>query len=130
MSSAPDGAGDERDTGTVLRADIRVVARELVSAFGPTIIAAATGTKDLDLPLEWTQSDGRLPKDDADRRLRFMLHQWYLVESSEGREVARLWFLGGNSELGEDTPLTAIREDRFDEVITAVATVTTPGVLG
>ncbi|MDP3949510.1 hypothetical protein [Microbacterium sp.] len=42
------------------------------------------------------------------------------MAAAEGEQVARLWFVGGNPWLRDNTPITAIREDRFDEVANAV----------
>jgi len=45
-----------------------------------------------------------------------------LLAASDGTAVARQWFIGGNPRLGEDTPITAIREDRHEAVASAVRT--------
>jgi hypothetical protein len=46
---------------------------------------------------------------------------WTRLEQAEGEHVARGWFIGGSPLLDEDTPLTAIREDRAKDVTAAVA---------
>ena len=43
-----------------------------------------------------------------------------MLVAEESDHVARAWMIGGNPFLGEDTPLTAIREDRGGAVIAAV----------
>ena len=45
---------------------------------------------------------------------------WTRIAVGETEHTARAWFIGGNPLLGEDTPLTAIREDRAREVMAAV----------
>jgi len=52
----------------------------------------------------------------ADPRLAFALRIFRMIEAKEGGDVARAWMIGGNPMLGEDTPITAIRERRFSEV--------------
>jgi len=49
------------------------------------------------------------------RRLQFAHEQWTRLAEAEGEDVARAWFIGANPWLDDDTPITAIREDRFDE---------------
>ena len=109
---------------------IRAVARKLNAALGPTMVAAATGTKNRQLPTEWATAGGPRPGVYEERKLRFALEQWNRISDFDGPEVARIWFLGGNPTLGEKTPLTAIREGRYEDVRTAVATYTDPGTLG
>ncbi|WEG08620.1 hypothetical protein PU630_15450 [Microbacterium horticulturae] len=43
------------------------------------------------------------------------------MAAAEGHQVARQWFIGGNPHLHDETPITAIREDRHEEVVDAVA---------
>jgi hypothetical protein len=38
-----------------------------------------------------------------------------MLAEAEGEHVARAWFIGANPWLEYDTPITAIREDRFRE---------------
>ena len=48
--------------------------------------------------------------------------QWNLLtgaEGAKGRDEARAWFIGANPKLGNDSPVTAIREGRYQEVFVA-----------
>ncbi|MEC5150577.1 hypothetical protein [Cryobacterium sp. GrIS_2_6] len=54
------------------------------------------------------------------RRLQFAYEQWTKLVEAEGEHVARAWFIGANPWLDYDTPITAIREDRFKETGHAV----------
>jgi hypothetical protein len=103
------------------RMDVHQIARELVGALGPTLVAAMTGTKDRKLPSKWAKPDGPEPSADFARRLQLGHRAWRALEQAESDHVARQWFIGGNPLLGEDTPLTAIREDRGRDVMEAVA---------
>jgi hypothetical protein len=101
------------------RMSVHEIARELVHALGPTLVAAMTGSKDRKLPSRWAKDDGPEPGPDFVRRLQYGHRAWRTVASTDGAHVARQWFIGGNPVLGEVTPLTAIRADRGGEVITA-----------
>jgi len=45
---------------------------------------------------------------------------WTHTAGAEGEHVARSWFIGANPVLQETTPLTAIRNDRGDDLMLAV----------
>ncbi|ROS22173.1 hypothetical protein EDF22_3679 [Rathayibacter sp. PhB127] len=102
------------------RMDVHEVAAVLVQGLGPTLVAAMTGSKDRKLPSKWAKPDGPRPSADFTRRLQLGHRVWVALSGSESEHVARQWFLGGNPVLHEDTPITAIREDRGSEVIEAV----------
>lgn len=106
--------------GRATRLDIRELVRELNAALGPTLVAAATGSKDRKLPIKWAKDDGPRPGNDFERRLRLMSRTWSTVAAHEGAHVARAWFIGANPFLGERTPLTAIRNDDAAEIGRAV----------
>ena len=99
--------------------DIHEVARDLVEGLGSTLVAALTGSKDRKLPNKWAKPEGPEPSVDFKRRLLLAHRIWTQIENSDGAHVARQWFIGGNPSLKEDTPLTAIREDRDFEVANA-----------
>lgn len=93
------------------RIGLRELVRELNAALGPTLVAAATGSKDRKLPIKWAKDDGPRPGNDFERRLRLLFRTWSAVTEHEGAHVARAWFIGANPFLDERTPLTAVRED-------------------
>lgn len=76
----------------------------LTARLGPCLATAPTGG-------EW---------DPADLRLDFASRIFRMIEVLECADVARGWMIGGNAMLGEDTPITVIRESRFSEVESAV----------
>lgn len=100
--------------------DIHDIVRELNATFGPTLVAALSGSKDRRLPIRWAKAAGPEPRADATRRLQFAHRQWTLLATADGEQVARQWFIGGNPHLNENTPITAIREDRHGDVASAV----------
>jgi hypothetical protein len=102
------------------RMDLHQVAEILVGGLGPTLVAAMTGTKDRKLPSKWAKPDGPNPSPAFTKRLLLAHRAWAALTAEESDYLARQWFIGGNPLLGEDTPLTAIREDRGKELIGAV----------
>ncbi|KRF04353.1 hypothetical protein ASH00_14715 [Arthrobacter sp. Soil782] len=100
--------------------DVHQVARELNSALGPTLVAALSGVGDRELPTRWAQSDGPEPAPECAQRLRFAHEQWTRFAAGESEDAARNWFICGNPRLDEGTPLTAIRENRWQDVSAAV----------
>jgi hypothetical protein len=102
------------------RLDIHEIVRQLNAHLGTTLVAASTGTKDRGLPLKWAKPDGPMPREEAQRRILFLHRVWRQLAEAESDHVARSWMIGGNPLLDEDTPVTAIREDRYKEVAAAV----------
>ena len=99
----------------MIRLDIREITRRLIGSLGGTLVAALSGSKDPKLPYRWAKVDGPSPKNESMRRLQFAYEQWTRLAQCEGEDVARAWFIGANPWLDYDTPITAIREDRFKE---------------
>jgi hypothetical protein len=106
-----------------IKLDIREITRRLNGALGATLVASLSGTKDAKLPYRWAKADGPAPKNEAMRRLQFAYEQWTKLAEAEGEHVARAWFIGANPWLDYDTPVTAIREDRFKDAAKAVQAV-------
>lgn len=103
------------------RMDIHEVVRQLNTHLGPTLVAALAGTRDRKLPIRWAKLDGPTPGTDYQRRLQVAHRLWTLVAGAESDHVARSWFIAANPLLEEDTPITAIREDRRKQVVAAAA---------
>lgn len=112
------------------RMDIREIVRRLNNALGATLVAALAGYKDRKVSYGWAKEDGPTPKVAAIKRLQFAYDQWQLVAEAEGEHVARMWFIGANPWLGNDSPIDAIREDRFKDVGNAAAAMIDDGFAG
>jgi hypothetical protein len=100
--------------------DIREVTRRLNAALGPTLVSTLAGLADTGASKEWAKGDGPAPSPEAARRLVFAYEQWQRVVEAEDEDIARLWFVGMNPWLGDDSAIEAIREDRLKEVRYAV----------
>lgn len=99
--------------------DIREITRRLNQNLGATLVAGLTGSKDRKISYKWAQHDGPAPKEQTVRRLAFAYEKWSLIAAVEGEHVARMWFIGSNPWLENDTPVDGIREGNFKEVAAA-----------
>ncbi|MGF9662851.1 hypothetical protein AAIH25_13360 [Arthrobacter crystallopoietes] len=92
------------------------VVRELADSLGPTLVAALTGNRVRLSADDWVMEDGPEPDENEAERLRCALEQWNLLAQAENPDTARAWFVGANPMLEDESPVTAIREGRFEEV--------------
>ncbi|MEW2011506.1 hypothetical protein AB0300_18780 [Microbacterium sp. NPDC078814] len=94
--------------------------RRLIVALGPTLVSTLAGSRDTQAATSWVQARGARPNAEAIARLECAEVVWRIISDAEGDQVARLWFVGANPFLrDESTAITAIRDGRFDEVIGA-----------
>lgn len=112
-----------------MRRDIHEVVAELLAELGPTAIRAMTGTRDRSMPSRWARENGPEPRPGTEERLRLGYRVWLMLED-EGPRVAAAWMIGANPLLGEDTPLTAVREGRAEEVAAAAEAFATGTFVG
>jgi hypothetical protein len=109
---------------------IREIVRRLNAGLGPTLVAGLTGSKDRRISHKWAKEDGPEPNAAAVRRLMSAIRLWTELSDAHGEHVARLWFIGSNPWLDEDSPVEAIMEDRFKEVRVAANAMLTEGFSG
>lgn len=109
-------ATDIRIHRDAARMKVHELVQILNAGLGTTLVAALTGVSNRKQPNEWAKPDGPAPRAEALNRLEFAYRIWSALESEEGVDVARRWFIGGNPLLNETTPITAIREDRHADV--------------
>lgn len=103
-------------TGSTGENDTHWIVRQLNEALGSTLVAALSGAENREQPHDWGRPDGPELSPDVWNRMHFAHQIWTALELVEGRDVARRWFIGANSLLGEATPVMAIRENRHAEV--------------
>lgn len=96
-------------------ADVRALVSELNGHLGATLVAALSGTRNSKDPYSWAEGHIR-PGTAQERRLRLAHLAWHQIVEAESEDIARVWFLGANPFLGDDSAITALREDRLDEV--------------
>lgn len=95
---------------------IREIVRRLNAGLGPTLVAGLSGNKDRRISHKWAKQDGPEPNPNSVRRLMMAIRLWTELSDAHGEHVARLWFIGSNPWLDEDSPVEAIMEDRFKQV--------------
>lgn len=117
MSISPTIVAGHGDTA---RLDIHELVRRLNSHLGPLLVATLAGSKDSKLPYKWAKPDGTTPGPAFQKRLQLAHRAWLIIADAESEAIARAWFVGGNPFLDEDTPVTALREDRHKEVAHAL----------
>ncbi|MDJ0318935.1 hypothetical protein [Pseudarthrobacter sp. PS3-L1] len=111
------------------RLGIREIVRRLNAALGATLVAALSGSKDRKISYKWAQQDGPTPNAHAVKRLQFAYAQWILISEAEGEHVARMWFIGANPWLDHDSPVDAIRSDKYRETAAAAAAMVDDGFI-
>lgn len=94
----------------------RELVRALASNLGPTLTAALAGERDRSVIDAWCRDGSPEPSAAAFQRLQCADAQWKLIEGVQGADTARLWFIGMNPRLSNDSPVEAIMEGRFTEV--------------
>lgn len=109
---------------------IREIVRRLNAGLGPTLVAGLAGSKDRRISHKWAKEDGPEPNQAAVRRLMAAIRLWTELSEAHGEHVARLWFIGSNPWLEEDSPVEAIMEDRYKETRAAANAMLTGGFSG
>lgn len=109
---------------------IREIVRRLNAGLGPTLVAGLAGSKDRRISHKWAKEDGPEPNQAAVRRLMAAIRLWTELSEAHGEHVARLWFIGSNPWLDEDSPVEAIMEDRYKETRVAANAMLTGGFSG
>lgn len=97
------------------------VVGSLNDALGASTVAYLAGAKDSKTPFRWALVGGPTPRDASTRRLLFAYEQCAVLRTAIGVEAARLWFIAANPALAYETPVEAIRADRFKETAKAAA---------
>lgn len=115
MSIAP---GGPRHRARSVFMDTSDVVQELCEALTSKLVAGLAGVKDPGQVRKWARGELK-PTQPAEQRLRFAHDVIQEVESAQGRRVAQAWAMSINPRLGYDSPLKAIREDRFQETAAA-----------
>lgn len=102
-----------------MQKDLHELVAELLRALGPTTVQAMTGNADRSMPAKWAKPNGPKPRLKAEQQLRLGYRVYAMMRDAEGPSVAAAWLHGANPQLGEDTPITAIREQRAGAAVGA-----------
>jgi hypothetical protein len=115
MSIAP--GGPKHRAGAVHQ-DITDVTHELCELLTSKLVASLAGVKDSSQVRKWARGE-LSPQQPAHTRLSFAYDILQNIEAAAGRRTAEAWAMSVNPRLGYDTPIKAIREDRFRETAAA-----------
>jgi hypothetical protein len=91
----------------------------LNSKIGPTLVAASIGLRNRTAVSEVSESLEEILSVEQRLRLNALLEVWTTVANSEGDDIARAWMIGANPWLNDESAITALREDRFNQVTVA-----------
>lgn len=116
MSIAP---GSPKHRAGAIHQDIAQVTEELCGVLTSSLIASMAGVKGSSQVRKWARGE-LVPSQPARTRLTFAFDILRTIEASEGRRTAEAWAMSVNPRLNYDTPIKAIREDRFREIAAAV----------
>jgi hypothetical protein len=98
-----------------VKVDIRMIVRLLNENLGTTLVATLAGSHERHVSRGWALSDGPLPDEAAEVRLRAAQDVWETIVRQEDPQTIRNWFLGDSPQL-EEPPVMALRAGRLDEV--------------
>lgn len=115
MSGVSGGSGRRDRSDSVEAAE---VVQELCHLLGLKLVGSLTGVKDPVQVSQWA-GGGPEPAPPVLQRLRFAHHVLSAIKEGQGKSVAQAWATSVNPRLGYDSPLKAIREDRFQETAAA-----------
>ncbi|MFH5880235.1 hypothetical protein [Arthrobacter sp. NA-172] len=115
MTIAP---GSPRHRARSVFMETSEVVQELCDVLTSKLVAGLSGVKDPGQVRKWARGDLQ-PTQPAQQRLRFAHDVIQEIESAQGRRVAQAWAMSINPRLGYESPIKAIREDRFQETAAA-----------
>ncbi|GGS08645.1 MULTISPECIES: XRE family transcriptional regulator [Streptomyces] len=104
-----------RDTTERTIADI---ARFLQDNFSQRVTAHVAGIEDAKQVGKWCRGINA-PRYEAEVRLRTAYQIFKLIENGENPHTARAWMIGMNPQLEDESPLQAIADGQFKDVMAA-----------
>lgn len=118
MPTLRDTASTEAHRTTV-ESSVADIAAFLQEALGQKLVAFMVGVEDPKTVGRWA-SEKRLPQDPAaEQKLRAAYQIFRLLATQEGPHTVRAWFVGLNPQLDDESPATAISENRVRDVMVA-----------
>ncbi|MGV9248655.1 XRE family transcriptional regulator [Streptomyces sp. NPDC003710] len=118
MQTQRETAAEARAHRETAQQTIADIARFLQNNFSQRITAYVAGIEDAKQVGKWCKGLN-VPRFDSEVRLRTAYQVFKLIESGENCHIARAWMIGMNPQLEDNSPLQAIAEDHFKEVMAA-----------
>lgn len=97
---------------------IAEIARILQETFSQRVTAHIAGVEDAKQVGRWARSQNA-PRFDSECRLRTAYQVFTYIATCENEHIARAWMMGMNPQLDDDSPIVAIADERFKEVMAA-----------
>jgi hypothetical protein len=95
--------------------------QELCDVLTSRVLAALAGVRDPGQVRKW--AEGVLePTQPVEQRIGFAHEVLHEIAGAQGKRTAQAWVLSVHPRLGYDSPIKAIREDRFQETAAAAKT--------
>ncbi|MFD5881923.1 XRE family transcriptional regulator [Streptomyces yangpuensis] len=104
-----------RDTAEL---KIAAIAGFLQEQFSQRVVARIASIEDPKQVGRWSRGQNE-PRFDSEFRLRTAFQVFRYIEECENRHVARAWMMGMNPQLEDESPLLAIADEKFKEVMAA-----------
>lgn len=95
---------------TTVRTPPWQMAAELQDLFGQRIVAFMTGIADPKAVGRWSRGE-RMPRNDAEQRLRDAYQIVTFLTLADSRETARAWFIGMNPHFSDRAPFAILGEN-------------------
>jgi len=100
-----------------MTAETKKIATDLQQWLGQRVVAYSTGVRSPKAVARWTKGEGLHPG--TERRLRALYRAALILNGAYGPETVRAWLAGANPDLGDTTPIEALREGRDVDVFHA-----------
>ncbi|QYG95845.1 XRE family transcriptional regulator (plasmid) [Iamia sp. SCSIO 61187] len=103
-----------------IRSPLPTIVEFLIEVLGGPLVMRIAGRSDPTALAGWVDGT-RKPRAAADKRLRIAYRVFLTIQAADSDHVARAWFVGLNPQLGDVSPVEALRADRHLDVVTAAA---------
>ncbi len=117
MSSRTKSRSEEAHRKTV-RSTIADVAAFLQEVLGQKLVAYLAGVTGAKTVGRWASGEQH-PRSAAEQHLRAAYQVFLLLQEGDSAHTARAWLIGLNPQLDDESPVTAIRDGRLRDVMTA-----------
>jgi hypothetical protein len=118
MQTQPGPTAEARAHRAQTEESIGGIARFLQETYSQRLTAHIAGIEDPKQVGRWCKEQST-PRYDSEERLRTAYQVFKLIEGGENFHIARAWMIGMNPQLDDDSPLQAIADARFKDVMAA-----------
>ncbi|HET9379426.1 MAG TPA: XRE family transcriptional regulator [Streptomyces sp.] len=109
---------DDRAHRETTEQPVAEIARFLQEMFSQRVTAHIAKVEDSKQVGRWARAQNA-PRFDSECRLRTAYQVFTYIATCENDHIARAWMMGMNPQLDDDSPIQAIADERFKEVMAA-----------